>query len=323
MLQLVKVGVWSCHVLRVANVWIFFWSWFFFFFFNVSGWCEVNQGSPRRTRGRESLPLRPLPERILLRSGLGDADFLPPWPNLRLAIARDHRWVLLHGKVRTFSHFVQSFSDIRKIFSQNNSLFRLEVPENFVKGAYVVAARLRMDEIRTECAKFMLEHLSPDNCLGIRSIQGIKHDPEFAEAIDNYIRREVSKIHSLPRLTVSVSLNFRLFISVTLFYAGRDRRFSCLSTFRARKKPAFEIVFVFFFFCPLYRRGTAGCVRFPRWSSSNWVTSSSVPIPAVFFFFVYVQTRLTRQVTPETLCMLLVLKPNGTFMWPSYCSSFH
>jgi hypothetical protein len=90
------------------------------------------------------------------------------------------------------------------------AVYRLEIPETLVKGAYMVAARLRMDDVRSECTKFMLEHLSPENCLGIRSIFGFKYDPEFSKAIDRYIKKEIVSISQhnefaqLPTIQIEV-----------------------------------------------------------------------------------------------------------------------
>ncbi|XP_022244488.1 influenza virus NS1A-binding protein homolog isoform X2 [Limulus polyphemus] len=87
---------------------------------------------------------------------------------------------------------------------------RLEIPADKVKEVYVAATKLRMTSAARQCHDFLIKHLTPDNCIDVRSIPGVSADsaPEFIAAVDNYIRQNIDDIIqekvflSLPHIQV-------------------------------------------------------------------------------------------------------------------------
>lgn len=73
---------------------------------------------------------------------------------------------------------------------------RLEVPADKVKQAYVAATKLKMTSAAKQCRDFLIKHLSPDNCIDVRSIPGLSpdSDPELISTVDNYIKQNIDNI---------------------------------------------------------------------------------------------------------------------------------
>lgn len=68
---------------------------------------------------------------------------------------------------------------------------KLEVPDPLVKDVYLVAWKLRMDRVVKQCAKHLISELSPDTCIGIRSLPGIDKNKGFVQEVDAFIDKEV------------------------------------------------------------------------------------------------------------------------------------
>lgn len=68
---------------------------------------------------------------------------------------------------------------------------QLEVPDALVKEVYLAAWQLRIDKVVTECARHLIEELSADTCIEIRSLPGISKNKTFVSAVDDFISREV------------------------------------------------------------------------------------------------------------------------------------
>ncbi|GAB6023335.1 hypothetical protein CHUAL_014213 [Chamberlinius hualienensis] len=90
---------------------------------------------------------------------------------------------------------------------------RLEVPHDRVKAVYMTAVRLNMDDVAKSCGQYLVTHLSPQNCIGIRSMQGLCSDYELCGGIDNYIQQEIKEVsqgkelHALALVKVAVLRN--------------------------------------------------------------------------------------------------------------------
>lgn len=90
---------------------------------------------------------------------------------------------------------------------------RLEVPHDQVKAVYMTAVRLKMDDVAKSCGQYLVNHLSPQNCIGIRSMQGLCNDFELCSNVDNYIQQEITdvsqgkELHALSLVKVVVLRN--------------------------------------------------------------------------------------------------------------------
>lgn len=90
---------------------------------------------------------------------------------------------------------------------------RLEIPHNQVKVVYMTALRLKMERAARKCGEYLVAHLNPENCIGIRSIPGLCSDQDLCGVIDTYIQREIKNVaqskelHALPRVQVEVLRN--------------------------------------------------------------------------------------------------------------------
>ncbi|XP_066999249.1 influenza virus NS1A-binding protein homolog isoform X2 [Anabrus simplex] len=87
---------------------------------------------------------------------------------------------------------------------------RLEVKHHQVKAVYLAAWHLKMERVVRECARYLIKHLSIENCIETRSLPGISRNKNFMEQVDSFIAREfdtVSKskiLLSLPCVRVEV-----------------------------------------------------------------------------------------------------------------------
>lgn len=70
---------------------------------------------------------------------------------------------------------------------------QLEVPDTLVKDVYLAAWQLKIDRVYGECARHLIEELSADTCIEIRSLPGISKNKQFVTAVDDFISREVNK----------------------------------------------------------------------------------------------------------------------------------
>lgn len=62
-----------------------------------------------------------------------------------------------------------------------------------VKSVYLAASYLKMERIASQCAAHLLESLTPESCLDIRSLPGITQNETFVKQVDAYIRQNVSR----------------------------------------------------------------------------------------------------------------------------------
>lgn len=68
---------------------------------------------------------------------------------------------------------------------------QLEVPDALVKEVYLAAWQLRIDKVVSECARHLIDELSADGCIEIRSLPGISRNKQFVTAVDDFISKEV------------------------------------------------------------------------------------------------------------------------------------
>ncbi|XP_035224105.1 influenza virus NS1A-binding protein homolog isoform X1 [Stegodyphus dumicola] len=90
---------------------------------------------------------------------------------------------------------------------------RLEVPPKLVKATYVAATKLRMFSAAKQCGKYLVENMTPDNCIGLRSLPGIASNPDLLIKVDNFIRQNISEVAkskellALPTIPVELLQN--------------------------------------------------------------------------------------------------------------------
>lgn len=68
---------------------------------------------------------------------------------------------------------------------------QLEIPDALVKDVYLAACQLKIDRVVNECARHLIEELSADSCIEIRSLPGISKNKTFVTAVDDFISKEV------------------------------------------------------------------------------------------------------------------------------------
>ena len=68
----------------------------------------------------------------------------------------------------------------------------LEVPDALVKDVYLAAWKLRMEGVVNECARHLINELTPDSCIEIRSLPGISGNKALLAALDSFINTNVS-----------------------------------------------------------------------------------------------------------------------------------
>lgn len=57
----------------------------------------------------------------------------------------------------------------------------------------MTATKLKMDRVAKECARHLIQHLSPENCIDIRSLTGIARNKTFVAQVDAFIASQVCK----------------------------------------------------------------------------------------------------------------------------------
>lgn len=78
--------------------------------------------------------------------------------------------------------------------------FRLEVCANQVKSVFLTATKLKMDRVAKECARHLIQHLSVENCIDIRSLPGIAKSKTFVVQINSYIANQVKYVEWMQLL---------------------------------------------------------------------------------------------------------------------------
>ncbi|KAF8797157.1 influenza virus NS1A-binding protein homolog isoform X1 [Argiope bruennichi] len=71
---------------------------------------------------------------------------------------------------------------------------RLEIPAKLVKATYVAASKLRMASAAKQCGKYLVDNMTPDNCISLRSLAGIASNPDLLNKVDNYIRQKIANV---------------------------------------------------------------------------------------------------------------------------------
>ena len=92
-------------------------------------------------------------------------------------------------------------------------LGRLEVPHKLVKATYVAATKLRMFSAAKQCGNYLVENMTPDNCIGMRSLPGIACNKDLLLKVDNFIRSNIlevvksKELLALPTIPVELLQN--------------------------------------------------------------------------------------------------------------------
>ncbi|XP_075553007.1 influenza virus NS1A-binding protein homolog isoform X3 [Dermacentor variabilis] len=87
---------------------------------------------------------------------------------------------------------------------------RLEVPKSKMKAMYLAAAKLKVHPVTKYCGKYLVEHLTPDNCTGVRAILVESMDQELVAEVDAYLRENIAEVvkskelQSLPHIQVEL-----------------------------------------------------------------------------------------------------------------------
>lgn len=80
-----------------------------------------------------------------------------------------------------------------------------------VKSVFLTATKLKMERVTKECARYLVQHLDPENCIEIRSLPGIARNKTFVAQVDSYIATQVNKHVLLLNHTKSI-----LFTNISL-----------------------------------------------------------------------------------------------------------
>lgn len=87
--------------------------------------------------------------------------------------------------------------------------FSLEANVYQVKSIFQAACYLKMDRIAKELARFMLKHLSVDNCIEIRTLPCISSSISFINQVNSFISAHVSLLQSYSGIYILFILIFR------------------------------------------------------------------------------------------------------------------
>lgn len=74
---------------------------------------------------------------------------------------------------------------------------QLEVPDALVKDVYLAAWKLKMEAVVQECARHLINELTADSCIEIRSLPGISGNKTLIAALDSFINTNVSDVTPL------------------------------------------------------------------------------------------------------------------------------
>ncbi|KAF6197724.1 hypothetical protein GE061_008690 [Apolygus lucorum] len=55
-----------------------------------------------------------------------------------------------------------------------------------------------MDRVAKRCASYLVDNLSPDTCVGVRSLPGIAKTKEFVATVDEYIAKNFDEVSQSP-----------------------------------------------------------------------------------------------------------------------------
>ncbi|XP_077538260.1 influenza virus NS1A-binding protein homolog isoform X3 [Haemaphysalis longicornis] len=98
---------------------------------------------------------------------------------------------------------------------------RLEVPKSKMKAMYLAAAKLKVHPVTKYCGKYLVEHLTPDNCTGVRAILVESMDQELVVEVDTYLRDNIAEVvkskelQSLPHIQVELVQHSNLEMDAT------------------------------------------------------------------------------------------------------------
>lgn len=77
---------------------------------------------------------------------------------------------------------------------------RLDVSANHVKQVYLTAIYLKMEKVARECAQYLIQQLSIDNCIEIRSLPSIARNKNFVTQVDSFITSNFANVCKSPVL---------------------------------------------------------------------------------------------------------------------------
>jgi len=87
---------------------------------------------------------------------------------------------------------------------------RLEVPAHMVREVYKTAVMLKMHAAAQACSRHLAEHLTLDNCLGIRAFANSNSDQDLALETDAFIQENMDNVvlsaHSKTLATIQVDI---------------------------------------------------------------------------------------------------------------------
>lgn len=89
---------------------------------------------------------------------------------------------------------------------------------HLVKSVFLTATKLKMERVTKECARYLVQHLDPENCIEIRSLPGIARNKTFVAQVDSYIATQVNQHHIL-----SLGLNLSMEFTSISFQLLRER----------------------------------------------------------------------------------------------------
>ncbi|GIZ05418.1 influenza virus NS1A-binding protein homolog [Caerostris extrusa] len=71
---------------------------------------------------------------------------------------------------------------------------RLEIPPKLAKATYVAACKLRMTSAAKQCGKYLVENITSENCISLRSLAGIASNPDLLSKVDNFVRQNINEV---------------------------------------------------------------------------------------------------------------------------------
>ena len=73
----------------------------------------------------------------------------------------------------------------------------MEVQRHEVRSVFLAASYLKMNTMVKECAKHFIKNLTVENCIDVRSLQGISKKKSFVCQLDEFISAQVIRANYL------------------------------------------------------------------------------------------------------------------------------
>ncbi|CAL4058787.1 unnamed protein product, partial [Meganyctiphanes norvegica] len=86
----------------------------------------------------------------------------------------------------------------------------LDVPDPLVKTVFKAAMRLKMETVAHACGEHLVAHMTPETCLSVRAIAGIRSNEQLCSRVDEYIQQQNDLVVvtrdalGVPKLQVAV-----------------------------------------------------------------------------------------------------------------------